>query len=137
MPGMPKGTTTPNTPPVVVGTSSLSSTPDLGFHLGEPTLEASLEKEPEEPTLPRLKCSRRTLGMQTPGLASLMEKQQKDPVDGKGIPNPVSKPKSWLSYMRIEHPVVPHWWEDLVEEKRGLHKEQLTKQAKDLANQIF
>ena len=109
MPGMPEGTTTPDTPPMRAGTSSLGSTPDLGFHLGEPTPEALPEKGPEEPTFPGLKHSRRTSGMQTPGLASLMEKWQKDLVDGKGIPNPVSEPKSWLSYMRTEHPVVPHW----------------------------
>ena len=39
--------------------------------------------------------------------------------------------------MRTEHLVVPYWWEDLVEKKRGLPWEKQTKQAKDLANQIF
>ena len=134
---MPEGTTTFNTPPAGVGTSSLSSTPKLGFHLGEPTPEASPVKEPEEPTTPGLKCGRRTSGTQTPGLASPMEKWQKDPVDKKGILNPVSKPNKWLNYMRTEHPVVPHWWEDLVEKKRGLPQEKQIEQAKDLANQIF
>ena len=74
-PSTPEGTTTPETPPLGAGTSSLSSTPDLGFHLGEPTPEVLLEKgEPEGPTFPRLKHGRRTSGMQMPGLALLMEK---------------------------------------------------------------
>ena len=45
--------------------------------------------------------------------------------------------KKWLNYMRTEHPVLPYWWEDLVEKKRGLPRKKQTELAKDLANQIF
>ena len=39
--------------------------------------------------------------------------------------------------MRIEHPVEPFWWEDLIEKKRGLLQKKQMEQAKDLANQVF
>ena len=75
MPRTPERAMTPDTPPLGVGTSSLSSSPNLGFHLGEPTPEISLEKkEPEDPTFPKLKHGRGTSGMQMPGSALLMEK---------------------------------------------------------------
>ena len=107
-------------PPAEAGTSSLGSTPDLGFNLGEPTPEPLLERRVEESTFPRLKWGRKPSGPQTPGSASPMGKWSKDPTNGKSMPDPVKEPKDWLNYMRAEHPVIPHWWEDLVETKKGL-----------------
>ena len=112
---------TPKVTSPEVGTPSLGSTPDLGFHIGEPSPEVSLAKEePEDPYLPKLKCSRGTLGTQTPRLTSLMGKCPKDPVGEKSLPNPVEEPKKWLNYMNTEHPVEPSWWMDFVERKKGL-----------------
>ena len=46
-------------------------------------------------------------------------------------------PKGWLNFMRAEHPVIPPWWEELVEAKKGVPRENQKEQAKDLANQVF
>ena len=121
MPRTPEKATTPNITSPGVGTSSLGSTPDLGFHIGEPTPETLPdEEEPEDPALPKLKCGRGTPGTQTPGLTSPMGKCLKDTVREKCILNPVDEPKRWLNYMRTKHPVELFWWEDLIEKKRGL-----------------
>ena len=53
------------------------------------------------------------------------------------MPDPVKDPKGWLNYMRAKHPVIPHWWEELVEVKKGLPREHQVEQAKDLANWVF
>ena len=95
------------------------------------------KEEPEDPTLPKLKHGRGTLGTQTPGSASLMYKHLRDPVREKCILNPVDKPKRWLNYMRTKHPVEPFWWEDLIEKKMGLLQERQAEHTKDLSNQIF
>ena len=106
MPGTPGKTATPKATSPEVGTSSLGSTPDLGFHIGELTPEASPAKEESEgPYLPRLKCGRGTPGLQMPKSTSPMGKHTKEPVGKRHIPNPVKEPIEWLNYIKTEHPV--------------------------------
>ena len=128
---------TPEMPSAEARTSSLGSTPDLGFNLEDLTTESSPEEMMEGPTCPGVKRSRRPSEPRTPGSASPMGKRSKDPSAGTTAPDPVKDPKSWLNYMRAEHPVIPHWWGELIEAKKGVSRENQKEQAKDLANQVF
>ena len=124
-------------PSVEAGTSSLGSTPDLGFNLEELTPESLPEQRAEGPTPLGAKRSQKPSEPRTPGSASPMGKRSKDPSTRETVPDPVKDPKGWLNYMRAEHPVIPHWWEELVEAKKGVPQGNQVEQAQDLANQVF